>query len=452
MDKYIDFYGFGIKSSDFHNAWGDSRILILRKSGKYSLGKSNTLGGTTHYVRFLTRSAAQNFIDNYIPTDPDLKNGTYSIYTVKYNRPAVLWDSKYNVYATTYALPKGVQPAQYDKTNTSVMPSISADDITIEYMNQLMDHHCRFSTRACDTKLIIDDYLKWLGIPVKKEFVDDLLFRQTFKRTAYRRMPGKNCLEVSGEMKWQIKWWFGLRSLTDWHDFLDYLFSANRDLYDNIHRQKEYTGNCTFQLDLKKFKDFIKYYGYSDFNFALQAFIEHTLVNLLFYKPLYADTKDSFEALKQNILKTFGVIKKEWDEFIASDVLESIGADRYDIKIGQQFKKEPIEGSGSVYTASLIVTQHVDPESDESSNKHKILMSFGFNEGKKALQFVDWPAFDEDTHICNLITEFYEQLHLKQLSSNRWLSPINNIDEDPALLEEIVLDIKEALQEWFDNN
>lgn len=453
MDKYIDFYGFGIKDGAFHNAWGDNRVLILRKSGKYGLGKSNTLGKSTHYVRFLTRADAQNFIDNYIPTDPDLSGGEYSIYKVKYNRPAVLWDSKYNVYATTYNLPAGRQLAQYDKTNTLVASSISVDNITVEYVTSLMDQlDSSFKSNHSPISADADAYLKWLGLPNGNRPAN-IIFPQTFSCADYRVIPGKSCLEISGEMLWNIGWWDYLTSLHGSpYEFFYHLYSTNYDLHTIIRRGEQYKGKCIFQLDLEKFKDFIRFYEYTDFKVALKEFIEHITANLLFYKPLYDDTKDSFESMKQNILKTYNIIKEEYDSFNEIDVLESVDTNKYDVKIGQQFKKEPIEGSGSVYTASLVITRQTDPENDEPANKHKILMSFGFNEGKKALQFVDWPAIGEDAEIENLIVEFYEQLHLKQLSSSRWLSPINNIDEDPALLEEIVINTEEALQEWLDNN
>ena len=124
-DEYVNAYGYGIIDNQFkqfalNNPYKDDGILIARvkKDGTYSTGVLNAThaNANTKYIRFLTKNDAQNYINSVAGVNAS----NYTIYKAKTQKILKLIDPSYNMYASGFELPAGVQLDEYNQNGELV--------------------------------------------------------------------------------------------------------------------------------------------------------------------------------------------------------------------------------------------------------------------------------------------------------------------------------------------
>lgn len=126
--EYVIAFGYGIKEKNFSNSYGDIRVLIahFKNDSTYytSTIKSNGGGIDKHYVRFLTKEDAQRYIDEKLGSG-------YTYFKAKTQKILKLIDPSYNMYASGFELPAGVQPDEYNQNGEFVS---KADTSSTDYL------------------------------------------------------------------------------------------------------------------------------------------------------------------------------------------------------------------------------------------------------------------------------------------------------------------------------
>lgn len=138
-EKYINFYGYGIRDKNFSNSFNDKLILTMGKRGDFKLSKSTSLGNTTQYVRFITEEDANNFIINYLDKDPKLSSNSYESYKVKVNRNAIMIDNNYHIYITKNSDDIFSIPPYFDKDGVKLSDAQTLDTMSIDNLYNILN-------------------------------------------------------------------------------------------------------------------------------------------------------------------------------------------------------------------------------------------------------------------------------------------------------------------------
>ena len=151
-DKYVNAFGYGIKEKYFSNSYGDIRVLIahFKNDGTYytSTIKSNGGGIHKHYVRFLTKNEAQNYINSVAGVNAS----NYTIYKAKTQKILKLIDPSYNMYASGFDLPAGVQLDEYNQNGELVAKTdTSSTDYLVNAFEKLIGREREFYVRFTDS-------------------------------------------------------------------------------------------------------------------------------------------------------------------------------------------------------------------------------------------------------------------------------------------------------------
>lgn len=141
-EKLVRAFGYGVKEANFHNSYGDSRILIaLRTKDKnnnllFSTIKSNGGGSKTRYVRFLTKSDALKFIQEKLTGD------AYVPYLCRTERVLSLEDPEYGLYLPATEIPSNLlSPAKYDANGKKISNAQYTDSLTIDNVVDALNFH-----------------------------------------------------------------------------------------------------------------------------------------------------------------------------------------------------------------------------------------------------------------------------------------------------------------------
>ena len=142
-EKLVRAFGYGVKEANFHNRYGDSRILIALRTRDennnltFSTIKSNGGGSKTRYVRFLTKSDALKFIDE------KLNYGTaYVPYVCKTARVLTLVDPEYGLYIPATETPSNLlSPAEYDANGKKISNAQYTNSLTIDNVVDALNLH-----------------------------------------------------------------------------------------------------------------------------------------------------------------------------------------------------------------------------------------------------------------------------------------------------------------------
>lgn len=141
-EKLVRAFGYGIKEANFHNRYGDSRILIALRTRDennnltFSTIKSNGGGSKTRYVRFLTKSDALKFIQEKLTSDE------YVPYLCKTERVLSLEDPEYGLYLPATEIPSNLlSPAKYDANGKKISDAQYMDSLTIDNVVDALNFH-----------------------------------------------------------------------------------------------------------------------------------------------------------------------------------------------------------------------------------------------------------------------------------------------------------------------
>lgn len=149
-DEYVNAYGYGIIDNEFkqfalNNPYKDDGILIARfkNNGTYSTGVINAThaNADTKYIRFLTKNEAQNYINSVAGVNAS----NYTIYKAKTQKILKLIDPSYNMYASGFELPAGVQPDEYNQNGEFVSKTdTSSTDYLVNAFKKLIGRYKKF--------------------------------------------------------------------------------------------------------------------------------------------------------------------------------------------------------------------------------------------------------------------------------------------------------------------
>lgn len=176
-DEYVNAYGYGIIDNQFkqfalNNPYKDDGILIARfkNNGTYSTGVINAThaNADTKYIRFLTKNEAQNYINSVAGVNAS----NYTIYKAKTQKILKLIDPSYNMYASGFELPAGVQPDEYNQNGELIATTdLSSTDYLVNAFKKLIGRERKFYVGFTDslTKFLnLDNSYDTLGKGVYK--------------------------------------------------------------------------------------------------------------------------------------------------------------------------------------------------------------------------------------------------------------------------------------------
>lgn len=328
--KYVDMYGYGIKDADFHNAWGDSRVLIKTKN-KFSLRKSFGLSSSENFVRFITQDDAQNFIDNFLMRSSEYSSNNYVPYKVKKNKTCALLDENYKVYITTYQIPSNISIAVLDKSNNLVKDESDNSHITIDDFYNLL-------TPQVGEPLIVS--------PMLRDSMDKDYFDYFFQDRKYTleteennihsihldftfiskniSLQDQDVIDLSGCLNLSARLFHFLYSLCYLEDIegseSDYLYGQLKDLI----YCKDQDNDAHIYFSLSEFKSYmLSQTSYADIDNLVRKYFESKLINILFDTRTDQNIKDLFDRFKKALVTQVDKIVTYISEFYDVDLIES---------------------------------------------------------------------------------------------------------------------------------
>lgn len=329
MPKYLNMYGYGIRSDTFSYK---PRVLTRGKKDFKLLDPIN-IHSSTNYVKFLTEKDAQKFIDDYLDKTPPFDKYDYKIYKARKQKNHILFDDKYNLYLTIPEVDNRLVFTSLDKNNNVISQESSFDDMTISdlctYLNQLFETDPQVFAYLWDSKTdsALNDYINYLSSSSERKA--KLSLPDSIHLTFYFI---KHKISQIDESHINIQGTFGIdcnienymANSPDWSEFLNTGHYGSDVQFGVVGTGRFHDKLINITIDLQDFKSYISNISkYRSFQELLLKYFTNKLKLLPLENNCDPKLKKILNDFKDKLNKTLDFLDQEFDNFTSTDIIES---------------------------------------------------------------------------------------------------------------------------------